>query len=192
MSTLPDFITESPDDYAPDGELAHDWIDSDRRAEWALRRLCSIRARHAELTEQRDAWIAEVYDWWTATDGPIENECERLTAALERYALVARERDDRKTVTLPSGTLRTRDGGDPVVSIVDAKAVLAWALEDAERAAAVVKVDQKVLVAELRRIASIRTTEDGDRYVTTHDGELIPGVCIVEPETTAHIAPATP
>lgn len=181
---LPEDVTES----IPDDGI-EEWLDNDRTAESALRRLRRLTHKREELRAQCDAWTNEILEWWSGEDGPMAREVERLTTALEHYALATRSRDDRKTVELPSGTLSTRQATDPIIDITDPKAVIAWLdAEDTGIPEDVVRREPKVLVSALRKHLAVHRTEDGEMFVTTAAGELVPGVEAREPETVPHVA----
>jgi phage host-nuclease inhibitor protein Gam len=185
--TLPSILTE----LEPEPEqLETGWLDDDRRAEWAMRRLRELDQTMTDLDAQADVWISEIREWLHERITPSQNEAQRLTDALLRYALAVRERDDRKTVKLPSGTLTTRQASEPTVKATDDKALLAWCEEHLSEHVRedVVKEVKSVRISELRKQLVVHETDDGDLYVTTDDGELVPGVTAERGASMAHLA----
>lgn len=186
MPELPPMIDQEP---TPD-ELASDWMQNDRRAEWGLRRMREIDRAVTDIDAQADVWISEIREWLHERIEPLVNESNRIESSLLRYALAAREHDGRKTVKLPSGTLSTKQAKEPVVSVVDPKAVLEWAKANVQGPARddVIKVDESIRISELRKVVEVRTTEDGDLYVTFQEQELVPGVAAELPASMANVA----
>lgn len=168
-------------------DLDNGWVDDDERAEWAMRVLVGAQTRIIDATLQRDRWIARITRWYDDTTAADRNRVGHLTGILERYAIAVRERDGRKSVKLPSGDIETRCPTEPRVEITDPKAVLVWA-KDTD--AACVKTVEEVLVSQLRPLVKIvPLTDDGDWGVFDADGNFVPGVAIVDPETTATVKP---
>lgn len=196
--TLPPELALDADIDTPDVEL-HDpdydldsWVNSDERAEWMMRVLVRAQLRVIEHTLRRDAWVRRITDWYDQATQADRTQIERLTTALERYAVACRARDrNRKTVLLPSGEIATRREKDPRVEITDEKAVLVWAKDtlDAVEYERCVRTTQSPLISELRRVLRIEAFEDGDRAVIDKAGQIVPGVTIVDPATTATVKP---
>jgi len=113
-----------------DGPNRRWWIANDRAAEWAMRHVAEADAELAQLAEQRAEWVRKIDQWFTQAAGRERARRAFFTEHLERYALAERERTDgnRKTIQLPSGTIRTRPS-QPTVAVQDEAKVLAWARE---------------------------------------------------------------
>lgn len=189
---IPEWVT------APDGppELVDAWMNSDQRAEWAMRDLVRAQQRIIDAKLQRDAWVQRIDMWYEDVTATDVGTVARNTRVLERYAIACRAADpNRKTVTLPSGEITTRRATEPRVEIVDEKAVLLWARErfpDDDVYETFVRVTHSPLVSTLRTVMEIATATDDagtDRFVVDSDGELVPGVEIVDPVTTATVKP---
>lgn len=166
-------------------------IADDEWAEWAGRRLAAACRRIDTHENLADTWIERIKEWEADVTAADRRIVERLTASLEAYAVVTRQRDGRATVKLPSVTIATTLATQPRVEITDEKSVLVWAssIDDGEIRDSVIATHPTVLVTGLRAFARIITTEDGDRVVVSKDGEIIPGVTIVDPEPKPRVTP---
>jgi phage host-nuclease inhibitor protein Gam len=159
-------------------------IDTDPKAEWALRKLAALDARRMEIIETHQAWIAQIEQSLAENVARIDPRVEVFRNALEQYAKNKRAEDDRaKTIQLPSGTVSTTRTQKPSVHIANEEAVLKWAMNalnqnDYER---VVKLSPKVLVSKLREIVDITVNERGHAVVWRETGEYVPGVYVEEP-----------
>jgi phage host-nuclease inhibitor protein Gam len=103
-------------------------ITDDGAAEWAMRHVAEASTALAQLEAQRDEWVRRIDAWFTAAAGRERARRSFFTQHLEGYALEQRDRANRKTVQLPSGTIRTRPTA-PTVAVLDESKVLAWARE---------------------------------------------------------------
>lgn len=174
---------------ADEGGFDLDPIDNDEWAEWAMRRVVRAQVRIAEAEQRHGAWVGRIDDWLADVTAADRRIVSRLVAALENYARARRERDEScKTITLPSGTLYTTRPTSARVDIADEKAVLVWAAGlDEERRDSVIRTHPTVLVTGLRDVVRIVESEDGDRLVVDLNGEIVPGVTIVDPVVSSRV-----
>lgn len=148
-------------------------IDSPELAEWAMAKLTEAAADDAALLAQRDAQMERAQAWYARVSKRPKRTVSFMRGHLEDYALRQRQATGRATLVLPNGDVATRKGADSQVAITDADALVQWAREHAR---SIVQTTHKVLVSDLRTIATIK----GDTVVT-EAGEVIPGTAITEP-----------
>lgn len=174
MSALPDLYDyDNPTDPAAD-----QWNDEDARerfrvtddakAEWALRKLARVRARKATNEQLAEAERERVAAWLADANGSLEHEERFFAGLLEDYA--RRERDERKSISLPHGTVSTRKKAARI-DVTDPDAVLSWAKATHPDA---VEVIEKVSKSALNKLASVTGGEARD----PDTGLPIPGTTV--------------
>lgn len=173
-------VTQTPEA----SKAAHWRIEDDGAAEWALRHLARIEAEEAEIAEQAAAWVAEIQRWAEERSKPLIARRAFFEGAAADYLRRLREQDPKiKSRKLPSGTIKSTGSGAKV-AIADEAAVIAWAREhlEGDELAAVVKITEKAMVSELRKVASV-----GSRQIAVaFEGALACG------HGFAHQVPAEP
>lgn len=95
-------------------------------AEWAMRHVASADRRIAELEAQREDWTSRISAWFDQASSKERARRAFFSAHLEAFARSERATGGAKTVTLPSGTVATRES-PAVAEIVEESDVLAWA-----------------------------------------------------------------
>lgn len=144
-------------------------IDGPGTAEWAMRHVARADAELAELAEQAEEWRDRIGYWFTQASGPLLARRAFMTAHLERYALEVRDADPRrKSISVPSGTVKTRSSSR-AVEIVDPAMILDWARAFAPD---VIQRTERVLVSDLRDVVTIVDVIDLAR-LTLSDGEVV-------------------
>jgi phage host-nuclease inhibitor protein Gam len=84
-------------------------VDTDQRADWALRRIAYKRARQAEIKAQADQEIEMAKQWEKEQTERLEKDVEYFTGMLVSYATRKRENDPNfKTQKLPHGKIGFR------------------------------------------------------------------------------------
>jgi phage host-nuclease inhibitor protein Gam len=161
---LTDAVVESP---------AHGWqVNSTGEAEWACAHLAETQTEIAKLHIQANEWYENIAEWLVAESKRHRDTAEFFRGRLEDYGHRRRREDPRcKTITLPSGEVKTRTVKDRVV-VEDEARLLRWLRENALEA---VRVKESVDIRALRGLASI---DGGEAHV---QGEVLPGAT-VEPE----------
>lgn len=173
------------------------WTPTDRRsAEWAM---AIVRRDALEIAEQEAdlaAWATRITQAHDTSVRPLKRRTERLTQALERYALVWHDADPRVNVTLslPSGEVGTRTPKTPKVSITDRAAVVAW-LESIDPEVVTDKVlkrpDPEPLVSGVAKLVEVVEKNGGWLVIDPASGEQIDGLAAELGETTAKAKPDT-
>lgn len=147
------------------------------RADWHLRSIARYRQQ-----------LADVHDIYGTELGRIsaryETECARIQRSIDwhtdpviqLHARVLEAAPTRKTIVLPSGTLKARKQAARL-SIIDTDALTAWA---AVHAPEIVTLAPKVVMSALKRIA----TAFGAGVIVADTGERIPGVELVTEHVT--------
>lgn len=139
-------------------------IDTDAKAEWALRKIKEARA-------DRDTWVA----WYKAKIDEIKEQTDFDTMNLERllmeyFASVPHKKTKtQESYKLPGGKLVYKTQ-NPEFKHDDAK-VIEWA--KANGFGQYVKVKEELEWQKLKD-----ATEIFDGHIVTEDGEIVPGVVV--------------
>lgn len=146
-------IVETEDE--PDGTFV---IDSDRAADWALRKIAQKQRRMDDNAALADDERTRIDQWLEKANRPLEHEVVYLTGLLIEYHRKILEEDERrKTVSLPAGSLKARKTPDGVYI-----------------------ADTFLDFAKTKRPEFVRTKHEIDRAAVKkaalNDGEVLPGV----------------
>jgi len=148
-------------------------VDTDQKADWAIRKLAVIRRKQEE---NRDIFKAEhdrITEWLATVNTALDRDALYFEAILTPYALLQRS-EGRKTVNLPHGTLRTT-AGQPKVEFKDESAFIEWAkTNDPTLLKIKTDIDKNAVKALI--------TEEG--VVISTQGEIIPDVEVIPAETS--------
>jgi phage host-nuclease inhibitor protein Gam len=158
------------------GQQEHFRVDGPSTAEWALRKLRQARARQDEARALAEAETSRVAEWLRAEEARHQHDIEFFESVLTGWhrALLA-EDPDRKTISLPNGTLRARKAPD-ALDVVDPDGLVAWAQANAHEALLRVTVEpDKAAIKRLRRAETL----DGAVVPVDDTGERLPGVVVV-------------
>jgi phage host-nuclease inhibitor protein Gam len=148
-------------------------IDDDSKADWAMRKLASIRRKQSDNKAIYDREVQRVAEWLDKVNTALERDAEWFESNLKPYALTERS-NGRKSVVLPHGTIKTTTGR-PKIEIENEVEFLAWAEKSEPELIRVKKeIDKKVLNALL--------TDSGD--VISTQGEIVPSVRVTPAETS--------
>lgn len=172
----------------PTGTLA--WaIDGTATAEWAMRKLAAARRRIGEIEDTAARWHARI-DAWAARESrrPLRTE-QFMADRLAAYAVSRRREDPKaKTLTLPSGVVRTKEVHatvEPDPQHTDE--LLAWLASTAEEVRRTALTQPTVSRSGLRKVVEIVDTGDGVTVVCPATGEVVPGVRVVDGGVTAMV-----
>lgn len=131
-------------------------------AEWALRKLCRARDRHAENARYVDAELDRLRAWLAQSQAELDDAEGFFGGRLEAWHRQLLEDDGRrKTVVLPSGALKARQS-PARVEVADGEAFVCCHGFDSPLVRVTAKPD---LVAVKRAVLT--------------DGEALPGVEVV-------------
>ena len=148
-------------------------ISDDSKADWAMRKLASLRRKQADNKAIYDREVLRVAEWLEKVNTDLERDAEWFESNLKPYALTERY-NGRKSVVLPHGTIKTT-AGRPKIEIEDESKFLAWAEASQPELIRVKKeIDKKVLNTLL--------TDSGD--VISTQGEIVPSVRVIPAETS--------
>jgi hypothetical protein len=158
-------------------EREHFKITDDNAASWAMRKLRTLRERQAEIdTVARDE-IARIEKWHLAASGALVADTNFFTAILTHYAQQQRNELDRKSVSLPYGTIKSR-AGTSRVEVSDVDGFLAWARVNAP---ALVRTREE---PDKTQIKNSLVHVAGDMVIDKATGEVVPGVAIQRTDTS--------
>jgi hypothetical protein len=146
-------------------------VDDDSKADWAMRKLASIRRKQAKNKDIFDHEVKRVMEWLEKVNTALEKDAEWFESNLRPYALQERSKD-RKSIVLPHGTIKTV-AGRVKFDIEDELKFIEWAEKNAPELVRVKKeVDKKALGA---------LNQSNDMVITTQ-GEIIPAVKVIPAE----------
>jgi hypothetical protein len=148
-------------------------VDDDAKADWALRKLRSLRRKQEQNQKLAEAEVQRVSEWLSKVNTDLENDARYFEAILTPYALLQRS-EGRKSVVLPHGTLKTL-AGRAKVEIENADEFIKWAEENNPLLLRIKKEPDKKALSEL-------ITEDNQ--VISTEGEIIPAVKVLPAETS--------
>lgn len=148
-------------------------VDTDQKADWAIRKLAVIRRKQAENKAIYDAEVIRITEWLSTVNTALDRDALYFEAVLTPYALLQRS-EGRKTVTLPHGTLKTT-AGQPRIEFNDESKFIEWA-----------KVNDPTLLkikTDIDRTAvKALITEEG--VVISTQGEIVPDVQVIPADTS--------
>ena len=148
-------------------------VDDDSKADWAMRKLASLRRKQAENKAIADAEIQRVTEWLETVNRSIDGDAAYFEAVMTPYALLQRS-EGRKSVVLPHGTIKTT-AGRPKIEIEDEEKFLAWAKESETSVIRIkTEIDKKALNALIR----------DDNQVISTQGEIVPSVRVIPADTS--------
>ena len=148
-------------------------VDDDSKADWAMRKLASIRRKQSENKAIFDRELQRVSEWLEKVNTALERDAEWFEANLRPYALLQRS-EGRKSVVLPHGTIKTT-AGRPKFEIEDEAKFLEWAeINQPDLVRVKKEVDKKALGA---------LNQSEDKVISTQ-GEIVPAVKVLPAETS--------
>ena len=148
-------------------------VDDDSKADWAMRKLASIRRKQADNKAIFDKEIQRVTEWLEKVNTALERDAEWFEANLKPYALLQRS-EGRKSVVLPHGTIKTT-AGRVKFDIENEEQFIAWAETSAPELVRIKKeIDKKALGA---------LNQSEDKVISTQ-GEIVPSVKVVPAEVS--------
>ena len=139
-------------------------IDTDAKAEWALRKIKEARA-------DRDYWL----DWYARKSKEITEQTDFETMNLERMlaeyftTVPHKKTKTQESYSLPGGKLIMKTQ-NPEYKRDDAK-VIAWAKANG---LPFVKTKEELAWSDLKA-----ATETFEGHIVTEDGEIVPGIEVV-------------
>lgn len=195
---LPDFpASDDPDLDLPEGVTAPDgWegafrLDSDRMASWAARKRAAAEDRIREVQELAAAEVDRITAWAESQITTPARDMAFFDTVLLDYARRQREELDRKSVSTPYGTVKSKEV-PATYEVTDEAAFLVWAKANRPE---LVQTVEKVSKVELKKRVAIDvqevSTEDEEAPVATmstvtdtETGEVLPGLTAVPARIT--------
>lgn len=148
-------------------------VNDDAKADWAMRKLASLRRKQTDNKAIYDREVLRVAEWLEKVNTDLERDAEWFESNLKPYALTERY-NGRKSVVLPHGTIKTT-AGRPKIEIENELEFLAWAETSQPELIRIKKeIDKKVLNTLL--------TDSGD--VISTQGEIVPSVRVIPAVTS--------
>ena len=180
---LPDLKHELDDIVADEEKQRGFRINDDGAASWAMRKLAEINDQllsneqiHKQETERLNLWLTEV-------NKPLESKTLFFKSILEDYARRERNEKDRKTISLPHGKVSTRPASDKWET--DTATLLAFLKTN--ELTDLIKVKEEPSMTAVKNAFTV--TPDGQ--VLTAEGEIVPGVKIIQTDISVSINTST-
>jgi len=146
-------------------------VTDDFKADWALRKYKAYQSR-IELNEQlAEKERQRINNWVQQENEKIKDKQSFFESHLIAYAIKERDESDRKTISLPNGTISTRQGSDSPV-IEDKENLIKWAKSNNHEE--VIKVKEEIDLIELKKHIVI----DGEKAIWKDTGEIVQGVSV--------------
>lgn len=152
----------------PEGVSDTFTVDNDELAAWAMRKaraaqqqIDTVNSIYRQEREALDAYREQ-------ETAKHQRDLDFFTFHLTRYALEQREREGRKSITLPAGKITTR-ATTPKVDLTDEAQFIEWAKTFNP---ALVKVKETASRTDLNKLIV-------DDKVVDENGEIIPGVSVI-------------
>lgn len=173
--SLAEFLEGEQPDYDEAPEAPRDADEANTR----LRRLARIRAEIGAVEDQARTQIDQIQAWLDARKATLANRERWLTEGLEMWhRAVLSDDPDRKTISLPCGTLSARRQ-QPVWEF-DEPTFLAWAIEHAPDLVRVPEPKPQVERAAAKKALHLPPLTEGEscRPIDEDTGEMVPGVTV--------------
>jgi hypothetical protein len=152
-------------------------VTDDQKADWAIRKLASVRRKQAENKKIYDAEVIRLTEWLALVNHALEKDGAYFEAILTPYALVQRW-EGRKTVSLPHGTIKTT-AGQPKIEFESEDRFIEWALvNDPDLLKIKTDIDKSAVKALI--------TDEG--VVISTQGEIVPEVKVIPAEISVKFA----
>lgn len=148
-------------------------VDTDQKADWAIRKLAVIRRKQEENRDIYKAEFDRITEWLSTVDTALQRDALYFEAVLTRYALLQRS-EGRKSISLPHGTIKTT-AGQPHIEFNDEAKFIQWALANDTT---LVKIKTDVNKTAIKALI----TEEG--VVISTQGEIVPEVKVIPAETS--------
>lgn len=148
-------------------------IDSDNKAEWALKKIAEERAEAQRYIDVCTAAIQQYQEKIRQSEEKLKSKTSFLEGQLLKYFETVQHQvtKTQETYKLPGGTLRFKTP-TPEFKRDDAR-LLQWLKEN--EMLDYIKVEEKPVWAELKK----KLNQSGEKLVT-EDGQIVEGVQVVE------------
>jgi hypothetical protein len=187
-ASLDDFIIAAHETVDDEANESHDEsfkITDDGTASWAMRKLRKIRNQQASNFEIAERESERINEWLGSVNAPLIRDINYFEALLTEYALDCRvdPSDGRKTISLPAGKVSTR-AKQPKWTVNNDE-FIPWAEENFPD---LIRIKKEPDLSAIKERFSGAPVAEADGVVVTEDGEIIPGVSIMEQEWSANIS----
>lgn len=165
-------------------ERSEPWrIDDLDKAEWAMRKLSAINKELAEKESIAEAWTRKISEWLEGEIKPLVKHREFFEGHLEAYARELRERENIKTLKLPSGRVKsTYKAARP--QVVDEDSLIEWLeTHDVGDIDELVRVKKSVVKDAFKKLVEKDALKKGDVVLGNYCDP--PGV-VVEAEAVSY------
>lgn len=143
-------------------------IEDDSAAEWALRKLASLRGKMEENRRIAEAERQRIDSWLEHANESLTRDAAYFEGVLGEYALRQRSDADRKSISLPHGMVKTR-ASSRKYDVTDTDAFLSWARENAP---VLIRVTEAPHKSNFEVCLDVR---DG-HVIEVETGEIVPGL----------------
>lgn len=175
--SLDDYLTELD---GPNPGPGEDFTADDVMASRLLRELSALEKSIDANSQLAAAERAKISQWEAVVNEPLANRASWLRSQLELYGLREREASDRKTISLPFGTIKTYP---KAAQWNIGPEFIDWARRAAPQLLRTKYEPIKDLVKETF------TTDSGNHAVDPSLGTTVPGITITPATITAKVDP---
>lgn len=154
---------------ADDGKFV---VTDDNKADWCLGKIAEAEKQKLEIIQYVDRKMAMLEAFRQQALAQQDATIGFMTSLLRPYVKAKVEGQKKQSIKLLNGTCGLKTPKPKFE--VDEAVLLAWQKENKPE---MVKVTEKANWAELKK----QVVVDGDKVVT-EDGEVVPGVVVVQPE----------
>lgn len=189
----------APDEEQQRAEAVRAWRPTDPdTAEWAMAKLADLEREALAVHTAHEEWAAKVERSRQDALRGLEHRISFFRDALRGYALAWHDEypTERRTLHLPSGTVKTTTPQKPTVQLVPGQeqVVVGW-LRGLDRntvtmAKALKEPEPEPMISGVRKLVQVTGTADELRVVDPATGEVVPGLKAQPPgPTTAEPRP---
>lgn len=179
ITTLPDLPSELDVTVETDEQRERFKIENDTMATWAMRKLATIQSKQRENVAIGDAEVQRINEWVESVNKPLERDASFFENILADYGRRQRIENDRKSISLPHGEIKTRAGSDKW--LINPALTLEWLRANGH--------DNLIKVKEEPSLTAMKEAfiTDGERALT-QDGEVVPGIAVQHSEFTVSVS----
>ena len=176
MTELSEHLAELPVEF--DHEM---WlVDSDSKAEWALRKLKAAYERLAEIDEQIADEQRKMVDWKVRVVRSPARDITFFENQLRAYMIRVRDEDGRKSLVLPDGVIESRTI-NAKAQVTDKELFLKWCL--ANHREGWIRTKEEPNLEALKEGVEF----DGESVIDSQTGEIVEGLVVLEADISVKV-----
>jgi phage host-nuclease inhibitor protein Gam len=160
-------------------------VVDDSTAAWAMRKLHGIRTRQAEARRIAKTETDRINSWLESTLSSMESDEAFFSSHLTAYMRQQRETQDRKTINLPHGRIRSRSVQQKFI-VTDESKFIDWAIQSGHSELVRVKEEVDMAAVKLTLLFGFPDTEtgNGNTVIDPATGEVAPGLAAISEDVS--------